>query len=158
MLVLGFQSDCTRIATFMLANDGSNRSYKDVGVNDGHHEMSHHGRNKEKLEKIAKVNRHHIEQFAYLLERLKATKEGDGTLLDHCLIAYGSGISDGDRHNHDDLPILLAGRGNGTVKPGRHLTYEKETPVTNLWLSMIERAGATGVDKLGDSTGKLDNI
>jgi hypothetical protein len=158
MLVLGFQSDCTRIATFMLANDGSNRSYKEIGVNDGHHETSHHGRNKEKLEKIAKINRHHVEQYAYLLERLKSIKEGDGTLLDHCLIAYGSGISDGDRHNHDDLPIVLAGRGNGTVKPGRHLKYEKETPVTNLWLSMIDRVGATGVDKLGDSTGRLENI
>jgi hypothetical protein len=158
MLVLAFQSDCTRIATLMLANDGSNRSYKEIGVNDGHHETSHHGRNKEKLEKIAKINRHHVEQFAYFIERLKSIKEGDGTLLDHSLIAYGSGISDGDRHNHDDLPIVLAGNAGGTVKPGRHLKYPKETPVTNLWLSMIERAGATGAEKLGDSTGRLENI
>lgn len=158
MLVLAFQSDCTRISTFMLANDGSNRSYREIGVNDGHHENSHHGRNKEKLEKIAKINRFHIEQFAYFLNKLKSIKEGEGTLLDHCLIAYGSGISDGDAHNHDNLPILLAGHGNGTVKPGRHVRYPKETPVTNLWLSMIDRAGATGVGKLGDSTGRLENI
>lgn len=158
MLVLAFQSDCTRIATFMLANDGSNRSYPVIGVKDGHHETSHHGRNKEKLEKIAKINRYHVELFAYLLQRLKATKEGEETLLDHCLIAYGSGISDGDRHNHDDLPILLAGRGNGTVTPGRHLKYSRETPVTNLWLSMVDRAGATGVPSLGDSTGRLEKL
>jgi len=158
MLVLAFQSDCTRVATFMLANDGSNRSYKEIGVSDGHHETSHHGRNKEKLEKIAKINRFHIEQFAYLLHRLKGIREGDGTLLDHCLIAYGSGISDGDRHNHDDLPILLAGRGSGTAHPGRHVRYPKETPVTNLWLSMVDRAGATGVASIGDSTGRLEDI
>jgi hypothetical protein len=158
MLVLAFQTDCTRIATFMLANDGSNRNYAAVGVNDGHHELSHHGRNKEKLEKIARINRHHIEQFAYFLSRLKAVKEGDGTLLDHSIIAYGSGISDGDAHNHDDLPILLAGRGNGTVNPGRHIQYPKETPVTNLWLSMVDRAGASGVASIGDSTGRLENI
>lgn len=158
MLVLAFQSDCTRIATFMLANDGSNRNYPTIGVKDGHHEISHHGRNKEKLEKIANINRHHVEQYAYFLDRLKSIKEGDGTLLDHCLVAYGSGISDGDRHNHDDLPIVLAGRGNGSANPGRHVKYPNETPVTNLWLSMVDRAGATGVDSIGDSTGRLENI
>jgi hypothetical protein len=158
MLALAFQTDCTRIATFMLANDGSNRNYPGIGVTDGHHELSHHGRNKEKLEKIAKINRFHVEQFASFLQRLEAIKEGEGTLLDHCLIAYGSGISDGDAHNHDDLPILLAGRGNGTVKPGRHLTFPRETPVTNLWLSMIDRAGATGVERIGDSTGRLEGL
>jgi hypothetical protein len=158
MLALAFQTDSTRIATLMLANDGSPRTYKEIGVGEAHHELSHHGRNKEKLEKIAKINRLHIDQFAYFLTKLKSIKEGEGTLLDHCLIAYGSGISDGDRHNHDDLPILLAGHGNGTVKTGRHLKFPNETPVTNLWLSMIDRAGATGVERLGDSTGRLENI
>lgn len=158
MLALAFQTDSTRIATMMLANDGSNRSYKEIAVNEGHHEISHHGRNKEKLEKIGKINRLHVEQFAYFLKKLRSIKEGDGTLLDHCLIAYGSGISDGDRHNHDDLPIVLAGHGNGTVKPGRHVKFANETPVTNLWLSMIDRAGATGVERIGDSTGRLQNI
>ena len=158
MLVLAFQSDCTRVSTLMLANDGSNKSYKEIGINDGHHETSHHGRNKEKLEKLAKINRFHIEQFAYFLTKLKSIKEGEGTLLDHSLIAYGSGISDGDAHNHDNLPILLAGHGQGTAQPGRHVRYAKETPVTNLWLSMIDRAGATSVEKLGDSTGRLENI
>lgn len=156
MLTLAFQSDCTRVATFMLANDGSNRSYGTIGVSDGHHEISHHGRNKEKLEKIARINRFHVEQFGYFLQKLKSIKEGDGTLLDHCMVAYGSGISDGDAHNHDDLPILLAG-GNGSFR-GCHLKFEKETPVTNLWLTMLDRAGATGVTQLGDSTGRLDKI
>ncbi len=158
MLVLAFQTDSTRVATFMLANDGSNKSYPWLGISDGHHETSHHGRNKEKLEKLAKINRFHIEQYAYFLNRLKSIPEGDGTLLDHSLIAYGSGISDGDAHNHDNLPVLLAGRGNGTVNPGRHVKYAKETPLTNLWLSVIDRAGATGVQSLGDSTGRLENI
>ena len=156
MLVLAFQSDCTRISTLMLANDGSNKSYTMIGINDGHHETSHHGRNKEKLEKLAKINRFHIEQYAYFLQRLKSIKEGDGTLLDNCLIAYGSGISDGDAHNHDNLPILLAGRGGG-ITPGRHITYPKGTPMANLHLTLLDRFGVEQ-EKIGDSTGKLDYL
>lgn len=154
MMVLAFQADLTRVCTFPFANEGSNRPYREIGISEGHHDLSHHQRNKEKLEKIQKINQFHIEQLAYLLGRLKSIREGDGCLLDSCMIAYGSGNSDGNRHNHDDLPILLMGKGGGTVKPGRHVVYARNTPVTNLWLSMLDRMGAS-VPSLGDSTGRL---
>ena len=154
MLVLAFQADVTRVCTFVLANEGSNKSYPDLGVNEGHHELSHHGRDPEKVRKIREINKFHIAQLAYLLGRLKSIPEGDGTLLDHCMIAYGSGNSDGDKHNHDDLPILLAGRGGGTIKTGRHLKFGEETPVTNLWASMLDRMDVR-VPLIGDSTGRL---
>jgi hypothetical protein len=157
MLVLAFQADLTRVATFVFANDGSNRSYRDYGVAEGHHDMSHHGGNKEKKSKIQKINQFHIEQLAYLLSKLKAIKEGNGTLLDHCMIVYGSGIGDGDRHNHDDLPILLAGKGGGTLKTGRHIRYAKETPLMNLYLNMLDRMDVP-VDSFGDSTGRLTEL
>jgi Protein of unknown function (DUF1552) len=158
LLALAFQADLTRIATFVFANDGSNKSYKDdLGIGDGHHDLSHHQKNKEKLEKIQKINAFHISQLAYLMEKLKAVKEGEGTLLDNCMIAYGSGISDGNAHNHDDLPILLAGKGGGTIKPGRHIKYAKETPLTNLYVSMLDRMGVK-VDSFGDSKGQLPSL
>jgi len=154
LLVLAFQADLTRIATFVFANDGSNRPYRALGVPEGHHDISHHGGERSKQSKIQKINRFHIEQLAYLLGKLKDVKEGDGTLLDHCTIVYGSGISDGDRHNHDDLPILLAGKGGGALQTGRHLRYPKETPLTNLYLSLLDRMGVI-LDSFGDSTGQL---
>ncbi len=158
LLALAFQADLTRIGTFVYANDGSNRSYKDdLGIGEGHHDLSHHSHNKEKLEKLQKINAFHMSHFAYLLERLKAVKEGDGTLLDSCMIVYGGGISDGDRHNHDDLPILLAGKGGGALKPGRHVKYPRETPLTNLYVAMLDRMGAH-VDSFGDSTGLLTGL
>jgi hypothetical protein len=157
MLVLAFQADLTRVATFVFANDGSNRSYRDYGVAEGHHDMSHHGGNKDKKAKIQKINQFHIDQFAYLLGKLKAIKEGDGTLLDHCMIVYGSGIGDGDRHNHDNLPILLAGKGGGTLKMGRHIRYAKETPLMNLYLNMLDRMDVH-IDSFGDSTGRLTEL
>ena len=154
MLVLAFQADVTRICTFVLANEGSNKNYPSLGVREGHHELSHHGKDAEKIRKVREINKFHVAQFAYLLQKLKSIPEGDGTLLDHCMIAYGSGNSDGDRHNHDDLPILLAGRGGGTIKTGRHIRLTKETPVTNLWCSMLERMDMR-VPFVGDSTGML---
>jgi hypothetical protein len=154
LLVLAFQADVTRVCTFAFANEGSNKSYPEIGVNEGHHELSHHGHDPEKIRKVREINRFHIAQLAHLLTRLKSIPEGDGTLLDHCMIAYGSGNSDGDRHNHDDLPILLAGRGGGTIKTGRHLRLAGETPVTNLWASMLDRMDVR-VPFLGDSTGTL---
>ena len=157
LLVLAFQCDLTRIATFVFANDGSNRSYPAIGVPDGHHDLSHHGGDPAKQERIRKINQFHVAQFAYLLEKLKSIPEGDGTLLDHCMIVYGSGISDGNATIHDDLPILLAGRGNGTIKTGRHLRYPKETPLTNLYVSMLDRMGVE-VDGFGDSTGRLAGL
>jgi hypothetical protein len=157
MLVLAFQTDLTRISTFVLANDGSNRSYKFIDVPEGHHDLSHHQSNKEKLEKIRKINHFHMTQFADFLCKLKAIKEGDGTLLDQCMIVYGSGIGDGNRHNHDDLPIVLVGKGGGTIKTGRHLKYEMETPLANLYVSMLERLDVK-VDTFGDSKGKLADL
>ena len=124
---------------------------------DGHHDLSHHGNNPGKIAKIREINRFHVQQLAYLLEKLQAVREGDGTLLDHCLIAYGSGNSDGNRHNHDNLPVILLGKGGGSVKPGRHLKFKRETPVANLWLSMLDRVGAP-VPSLGDSTGRLTGL
>ncbi|HEX4613846.1 MAG TPA: DUF1552 domain-containing protein [Urbifossiella sp.] len=157
LLVLAFAADLTRVATFVFANDGSNRSYPAVGVPEGHHDVSHHGGDAAKQAKVRAINTFHVEQFAYLLGRLKAVADGDGTLLDRCLVVYGSGISDGNDHTHADLPILLAGRGNGTVTPGRHVGFPRETPLTNLYLSLLDRMGAA-VDAFGDSTGRLGGL
>jgi hypothetical protein len=157
LLVLAFQTDLTRIATLVFANDGSNRSYRFMGVPEGHHDLSHHGRDPRKLDKIRQINRFHVSQLAYLLGKLRAVKEPGGNLLDSCMIVYGSGISDGNRHNHDDLPILLAGKGGGALKAGRHVRYPRETPLTNLYLGLLDRMGAP-VDAFGDSTGKLESL
>ena len=157
MLVLAFQTDTTRVSTFMFANAGSNRSYGMVGVNDGHHELSHHQGDAEKLAKISVINRFHIEQFAYILKKMKSIKEGDGTLLDNSMIVYGSGIGDGNRHNHDDLPVLVAGRGGNTITPGRHIQVSPDTPMCNLFNSMLDRAGVP-VDYFGDSTDRLHEL
>jgi hypothetical protein len=157
VLALAFQADATRIATFAFANEGSTKSYRFIGVPEGHHDLSHHGRDPEKQAKIKTINIYHVEQFAYFLARLKAIREGEGTVLDHSTIVYGSGISDGDRHNHDDLPILVAGKGGGTIKPGRHIVYPKDTPLNNLYLAMLERVGARA-PSLGDSTGPLPHL
>jgi hypothetical protein len=157
MIVLAFQTDATRICTFMLANEGSNRSYRNIGVSDGHHSISHHQNDRVKLEKIRDINRFHMQQFAYLLGRLKSIPEGDGTLLDNSMLVYGGGLADPDRHDHDNLPLLLAGRGGGTITPGRHVRYAPETPMCNLLVSMLERAGAP-VSSFGDSTGALRGL
>ena len=155
--VLAFQTDTTRISTFLLAHDGSNRSFPEIGVPDAHHGISHHQRDAIKLEKIAKIDTYYSEQFAYFLQKLKGIKEGNGTLLDNCMIVFGGGISDPDRHNHDDLPVILAGGGGGTLKTGRHLRLRDETPMCNLYLSMMDRMGVKTAN-FGDSTGKLDAI
>jgi len=126
-------------------------------VNEGHHSITHHQNKPELQAKIRAINTYHIQQFAYLLERLKSVKEGEGTLLDNCMIAYGSAIADGNRHEHGDLPVLLAGSGGGTIKPGRHVRVARETPINNLWLAMLERMGAA-TKQLGDSTGVLPGL
>ena len=157
LLALAFQCDLTRVATFVFANDGSNRSYPELGVPEGHHDLSHHGGDPAKQAKVAAINAFHARHLAYFLGRLRDVREGEGTLLDHSMVLYGSGISDGDRHDHADLPVLLAGRGGGTIKTGRHLRYPKETPLTNLYLSMLDRMGSP-VDAFGDSTGRLTGL
>jgi hypothetical protein len=157
LLVLAFQCDLTRIATFVLANDGSNRSYPAIGVPDGHHDLSHHGGDGAKQERIRRINQFHTTQFAYLLQRLKSIGEGSESLLDHCMVVYGSGISDGNSHSHDELPILLAGKGQGTIKTGRHLRYPDETPLMNLFISMLDRMEIK-LTSFGDSTGHLAGL
>ncbi|AIE86938.1 DUF1552 domain-containing protein [Fimbriimonas ginsengisoli] len=157
MMVLAFQADLTRVGTLMYANEGSNRSYAQIGVPEGHHDISHHGNEPAKLEKKRQIDRFHVEQLAYMLERMQGIKEVDGTLLDNSMIVYGGGISDGNRHNHDDLPILLAGKGGGTVHTGEHKRYANGTPMNNLFLSMLDKVGVP-VETLGDSTGKLQGL
>ena len=154
MMILAFQTDVTRVSTFMLANAGSNRSYRPIGVNEGHHSLSHHQNDRDKLEKISKINTFHVEQLSYMLQKMKSIPEGDGSLLDHCMIVYGSGISDGNRHNNENLPIVLAGRGGGWIRPGRHIQYSGDTPLNNLFVTMLNQAGAT-TDSFNDSTGTL---
>ncbi|MFO0969348.1 MAG: DUF1552 domain-containing protein [Gemmataceae bacterium] len=157
LLVLAFQTDVTRISTFVFANEGSNRSYREISVSDGHHDLSHHQNDRAKLEKIAQINRFHIEQFAYLIRKLKDTREGDGNLLDNCMLMYGSGNGDGNRHNHDELPILLVGKGGGTISTGRHVRYSRNTPLCNLFLCMLDRMGVEA-PRFGDSTGRLGQL
>jgi hypothetical protein len=157
MMILAFQADLTRICTFMIANDGSNRSYRNIGVSEGHHDMSHHGKDNHKLSQKRKIDIFHAQQLAYILNRMRSIKEVDGSLLDNSMIVYGAGISDGDRHNHNDLPILLAGRGAGTLKPGYHHKFPDGTPMNNLFLTMLDRMKVP-IDKLGDSTGKLQGL
>ena len=157
IMTLAFQTDTTRVCTFMLANAGSNRTYPTVDVRSGHHGLSHHRNDEGKVKDIAKIDRYLVTQFAYFLDRLAAIKEGDGTLLDSSMVLYGSGLADGNRHTHHDLPVVLAGRGGGTIKPGRYLQFPNDTPLNNLFLSMCKRVGAD-VKELGDSTGELSRL
>ena len=155
ILVLAFQTDSTRVATLMVADAGSNRTYPEIDVRDGHHEMSHHQKDAHKIEQIAKIDKYLVERFGYFLQKMKSTSEGESNLLHNSMILYGSAISDGNQHNHDDLPIILAGRGGGTIDSGRYVLLPEETPLNNLFLSMADRMGAK-LDSLGDSKGMLD--
>ena len=149
-----FQADLTRVATFMMGREGSLQSYPEIGVPDSHHPLTHHGGKADLVEKVAKINAFHLELFARFAAKLKATPDGDGSLLDHSMIVYGSGISDGDRHTHDDLPVLVVGQGAGRLKTGRHVVFPKATPMTNLFLALFDRMNLP-TDSIGDSTGTL---
>jgi len=155
LMHLAFQTDTTRISTFLLAHDGSNRTFPEIEVQSAHHELSHHRSNPQTLESIGKIDRFYVEQLAYFLKKMRDTPDGEGSLLDHSMIVYGGGIADGNRHNHDDLPVLLAGKGNGSLKPGRLIEAPKGTPMTNLYLSLLDRMGAKA-QRIGDSTGVFD--
>jgi hypothetical protein len=158
IMVLAFWSDSTRVATFLFANEVSGKNFSFLpGVNGGHHEYSHHENNKEKLIAYQKISQWHMAQYAYMLGRLKSIKEGEGNLLDNSMILMGSGIKDGNAHSPWNLPIVLGGRGGGAIATGRHLIYEKNTPLCNLYRSMMHGMGVT-VDKFGDSTGELVGI
>lgn len=153
VITLAFETDSTRIATFMVSNEGSNRAHKEVGVAEGHHSLSHHGKDPVKQDKIRKINRFHVEQLSYFLDRLSSVKEHGKSLLDSCMVVYGSSIADGNRHAHHDLPVLLAGRGGG-IKTGEAKRYPDETPMNDLHLAMIERLGAR-TESLGDGRSPL---
>jgi hypothetical protein len=158
ILFLALQTDSTRIATFLLAYESSNRTFPDIGINDGHHNLSHHQGKKATLEKIAQIDAWYMRQFARFLERLDAAKDVDGnSMLHNSMIVYGSGNGDGNRHNHNNLPFILAGRGGGTLSPGRFLKL-KPQPMSNLFLSMLDRMGISGVARHGDSTGRIQAI
>ncbi len=155
--VLAFQADLTRVTTFMMGREGTWRSYPEIGVPDAHHAMTHHSNDPEKIAKTVLINKHHVSMFAYMLERMRSTPDGDGTLLDHSMLVYGSSIADGNKHTHHDLPIVLAGGGGGRIHGGRHLRYPRETPMNNLLLSMLDLAGVP-TERLGDSTGRLEGL
>jgi hypothetical protein len=154
--VIAFQTDMTRVVTMMMGREGSMRTYPEIGVPDPHHPLTHHRGNAEWIERVTKVNMHHMELFAGFIGKLKATPDGDGTLLDHSVIVYGSGLSDGNRHTHEDLPILLIG-GGADFHLGRHVVYPKDTPMTNLFLTLLDRAGVQE-EKIGDSTGQIEHL
>jgi len=155
--VLAYQADLTRVITFMVGHETSQRAYPEIGVSDAHHPLSHHGGNREKIERLIKVNTYHATMFAYYVDKLRTTPDGDGSLLDHLTLMYGSGMSDGNIHNHHDLPTLIVGGGSGTIKGGRHLRYPAKTPVTNLFLTLLDKVGVP-IDTLGDSTGRLEPL
>ena len=155
--VLALQGDVTRVTTFQLARETSNRTYPEIGVPDPHHPLTHHGGNKEKIAKVAKINAFHVSLFAYFLEKLKATPEGDGTLLDHSLFLYGSGMGNPNVHDHVNLPILVAGGAAGKLKGGRHIRYAEPTPLANLHLTLLEKVGVR-LDSFADSQGKVDEL
>jgi hypothetical protein len=157
VVTFAFQSDTTRVASIMCGNEGSNRSYRAIGVPEGHHDVSHHGKDKAKQEKIAKINLFHVEQLAYLLKQMSSVKESKGTLLDNSIVVFGSAISDGDEHNHENLPILVAGSGGGAIAGGRHVKLRRDTPLANLYLWILQRAGAK-VARFGDSTEPLPGM
>jgi hypothetical protein len=155
--VLALQADVTRVITFQLARETSNRTYNEIGVPDPHHPLTHHGNDPEKIARMAKINAFHVSLFAYFLEKLKTTPDGDGSLLDHALYLYGSGMGNPNVHDHVNLPILVAGGGAGRVKGGRHIRYAEPTPLANLHLTLLERVGVR-MDAFADSQGKIDEL
>ena len=158
ILLLAFQTDSTRVATLLLAHDGSNRSFADIGIPEGHHDLSHHQGNPDKIEKITEIDLFYVQQFGKFLDKLSATKDVDGnSILHNSMIVYGGGNADGNRHTHTNLPILLAGAGGGTATPGRFVKQGGK-PATNLFLSMADRMGLQNLERFGDSTGRLENI
>jgi hypothetical protein len=155
--LLALQGDITRIITFQLARETSNRTYPEIGVNDPHHPLTHHGNDPEKIAKMAKINRFHVSLFAEFLQKLKQTAEGEGTLLDHCLYLYGSGMGNPNVHDHINLPILVAGGAAGRMQGGRHIQYRKPTPLANLHLTLLDKVGVR-IDSFADSDGKIDEL
>ena len=156
LMVLAMWSDSTRVATFMFGNDVTGRSFSFLpGVNGGHHDISHHKNNDAQLDQYEKINRWHVEQYAWMLGRMKEIKEGSGTLLDHSMVLYGSGMGNSNQHDHEDLPVILIGGASGRLKGGRHLVLPPKTTMSNLLLAMLDKFGIR-LEKFGDSTGMLE--
>ncbi len=155
--LLALQTDLTRVFTFMLMHEGNDRPYPEIGVPDGHHPLTHNGTDAEALAKVTRINTFHTQIFAYFLEKLRSTPDGDGSLLDHSIMLYGSGISNGNTHSHDDLPIVLAGGGGGQIKGGRYIRYPYETPMANLHMTILDKLGVP-VETFADSNGRLEGL
>ena len=157
MLVLALQTDMTRVATLVMATEGNRRSYPELGFTEEHHGVSHHTNKPDLIEKFIKINEHHVGEMAYLIDRVSKTSEGEASLLDNSMIVYGSGMADGNAHAHADIPTLLFGKGGGTIDTGRHVVLPTNTPICNLWLSLMERMGVEE-ERFGDSTGRLSGL
>lgn len=155
--ILAIRQDVTRISTFTLGVEQSRRTYNEIGIPEEHHGLTHHAGNPEKIAKVCKIDRYIVEQFAYFLEKMKSVREGEASLLDNSMVVFGNGNGNGVKHDHRNLPILVAGRGGGTLEPGRHIKYADGTPVANLWLSLMDRMGVE-VERHGDSTGRLQGL
>ena len=155
--LLAFQTDLTRVGTFMMGKEVTGRSYPEIGVSSGHHGVSHHQNDPKQLEALAKINNYHIQMFSHFLDKMSSTPDGDGSLLDHTLLLYGTGISDGNLHFHLDLPMLVAGGAAGNLKGGRHLQYHDDSPLTNLYLAVLDKLGIP-VEQFGDSTGQIEYL
>lgn len=155
LMAMAFLTDSTRVATLMMGREGSNLSYGSIGVTDGHHSLTHYGKDSEKMAKTARINELHVRLFADLLRTMKSTPDGDGSLLDHTMLLFGSSLGDGNQHTHHDLPLVLAGGATCKIRGGKHLRYAPETPMNNLLVAMLNKAGVPA-EKLGDSTGELD--
>ena len=158
MITVAFQADLTRVVTFLVTREGTSRAYREIGIPDGHHPLTHHRNIVEQMDKVAKINYYQMEQFSTWVGKLKAAQEGNGSLLDNSMIVYGAGLSDGNQHTHHDLPTLIAGHGGDNfIKTGRRVVYRKETPMCNLFLTMMDRMG-TKMDHFGDATGHLNGL
>ena len=157
MITVAFQADLTRVVTFLVTREGTSRAYREIGIPDGHHPLTHHMNKPELMDKVTHINEYHMEQFAKWMEKLKASKEGDSNILDNSMIVYGAGLSDGNRHTHENLPVMIVGSGGKSIKGGRRITYRKETPMSNLYLSMMDRMGVK-MDHFGDATGRIEGL
>ena len=157
MLTVALQADLSRVFTFLVTREGTSRSYREIGISDGHHPLTHHRNDAALIEKVVQINTSHVKQFAGWVEKLKSIREGDRSLLDNSMIVYGAGLADGNRHNHEDLPTLIAGRGGNYIKTGRRIVVRRETPMCNLFLTMMDRMGVPA-EHFGDATGRLDGL
>jgi hypothetical protein len=155
--ILAMQADLTRVITFQMARETSTRTYPHIGVPEPHHPVSHHTNDPEKLAKLAKINAHHVSLFAYFVEKMRATEDGAGSLLDHSIYMLGSGMGNPDVHDHSNLPIVLAGGGAGRLKGARHIKFDKQTPLANLHLTLLDKVGVQ-LDRFVDSTGRVEEL